>query len=246
MIISLTPIAYAVIWGLCGTKNPGTFSGFTLFWIGNLLTEKEWIGSLTFSVALGFGASTFSMLAVAVADYLARLSHFGYKPISSAFLLLVLLCPQIIYGIALRYCLGIVPIPPIAALIVANIVLILPVQNLVVEAGRNNISNLQLQAATTLGASTIEGLWRVYFPLMWKAIISGWMVGFLMAFDELVIAISVWDNPTEPVAKRLWQLYGRSSEPYPGAITLIVLFLPALVGCCFIASRIYKARGKMV
>lgn len=236
--IALTPIIYTVLWGVCGTKTAGVLGGFTLFWIRSILTDRSWLNSLAFSFSISLFATTSSMLLIALTDYSARFATFGYEKATNSPILFVLVFPQIVYGIALRYCLDITHVPAVLGLIAANIILVLPVQYLIVEAGRAHLSDQQLHAATVLGASTVAGLKNVYFPLMRIPLFSGWIAGFLMAFDELVIAMSIWDNPTKPVSKRMWELFGRSSEPFPAGIALILVLVLLLVASVYFAILI--------
>ncbi len=223
IFISITPILYAILWGLCGTGTPGTLGDFTKQWLVNFLSDKEWIRSFGFSLSLSVMASSGGLFLIANTDYFSRLSQPAYEKLSASIILLALLFPQVVYGIALRYFLGITHIPSIVGLFVANVVLLLPVQYLLIVAGHSNLTSVQLQAATVLGASPYKGLIHVYIPLMLKPLTSAWLIGFLMALDELVIAMFVWDAPVQPLSKRLWGLFGRSSEPIPGVITIVVI-----------------------
>jgi putative spermidine/putrescine transport system permease protein len=180
---------------------------------------------------------------IVLGDYFSRLSASAYERVSDSLILAVLIFPQVIYGLALRHVLGISSVPGIVLLTLGNVVLLMPVQYMVLQAAYGHLLNSQLHAATVLGASVLAGITRVYLPLMWRPVVAAWCIGAVIAFDELVIAMFLWDGTVEPVSKRLWQLFGRSADPIPGAITLIVVFLIVIVIAFALLLRAYLTRS---
>ena len=225
LFISLSPIVYSLLWALAGTQVVGVLHNPSLNWFRAIWLDGTWLQSLGISLTLAVVSTSVSLVLSAVLGYHSKSSASAVGKYSASLILLPLLFPPIVYALALRFFLGRIGIPTFIGVAVAHIVVILPIQYLVIRTGQGRFSATQLWAAATMGAGPWRVLREVYVPAMAKPLVMAWALGALVSFDELVVAIFVWDYPKEPVPKRLWDLFGRSSEPLPAVISIVVIFL---------------------
>jgi ABC-type spermidine/putrescine transport system permease subunit II len=234
IVLSVSPVFYSVLWATCGTSTTGVLGRCSAHWFRSVLGDSSWWMSCGLSCAVAACASTAAVVVVVVAGYFSRSQHFGqarrgYQTATSLLLLVPLPFPPVVYGLALEYGMGRSGIPELAGLIAGNAALLVPIAYFIVEAAQRAVPSARLWAGACLGASPLKNIIHVYVASMRGAVAMAWLVGFLCAFDELIVAMFVWNGPTAPVAKRLWGLFGRASEPTPGVIATLVMLCVAIV-----------------
>jgi putative spermidine/putrescine transport system permease protein len=242
LFLSITPIVYALIWAVAGTQVVGVLHGFSLKWFQALWQEGGWLESIALSLVLAVVSASVSLALAAMLGYYSKWGDSFGGNYASSFILLPLLFPSVVYALALQFVLGRSGIPTFLGVALGHVVTILPIQCLVIRSGHGRFSPTQLWAASTMGAPPLHVINKAYLPAMAKPLVMAWALGALVSFDELVIAVFVWDYLTEPVPKRLWSLFGRASEPLPAVISIVVLAL--LLSVALISYGVIRLRRR--
>ena len=223
LYLTLSALLYLVIWAFAGTPTVGVLGGATLRWFSVLWARDGLVAAVVLSTVIAAISSTLGVFLVVLVGYYAQCLGGHYDRVLTSVLLLPLVFPTSVYALSLQYVTGTLELPRLTVLILANLALLLPIQYLVVAAGNGRIASSTLWAAATCGADPWRAMIRVYVPLMADAFAAAWALGALAAFDEIMVTIFLWNAPTAPVAKVLWDLYGRSSEPIPATVAVILL-----------------------
>ena len=229
LYLSATPIIYAVIWALCGTETPGVLRPPSTRWLVHVLTDGEWLAAIGISTAFAVAASTASMFLVSVSNYFLRIESRVRDYGTTLVVLLPLLFPQVIFALAWSLILAKTEIPAVIGVGVAHMVTMLPVQYLVVKSESGVLRQSQLWAGLVMGARPLANMRRVYLPLMRRPLVTAWIIGALISFDELVVTLFLWSDPSQPVALRLWNLFGRHNDPTPAVVALTILGVVGLL-----------------
>ncbi len=179
--------------------------GFTTDWYaqawGNTELKKALVASIWVAAAVSVVAT---LLAVLVSYALARRAFRG-KSIVSALVLVPLVVPTVVLGVALLVLFRpnnpVIPVPlGLWAVLIGHVVIALPFAVLLLLPRIASIDKRLEEAAQDLGASWFTGFRRVILPLITPALMSAVIVCFVISIDEVVIAsFLVQDQVTLPV-----------------------------------------------
>lgn len=179
--------------------------GFTTDWYarawGNTELKKALVASIWVGLAVSFVAT---LLGTLVSYALARRSFRG-KSLVSALVLVPLVVPTVVLGVALLVLFRpngpVIPIPlGLWAVLIGHVVIALPFAVLLLLPRIASIDRRLEEAAQDLGASWLQGFRRVILPLITPALLSAFIVSFVISIDEVVIAsFLVSDQVTLPV-----------------------------------------------
>jgi putative spermidine/putrescine transport system permease protein len=215
--------------------------GVTLKWYANFVTRPGFTDSLFTSVLL---AVVIALLSVAASVFLSVMIGRRAGVIQTWTLSLTylpLLLPTIVYGPALmlwtyRLKLGQTLLGTYLSLGAAHLILALPfaLQSIIVGYERMDVA-LE-EAALVMGARPPTVFRRVTLPLLMPAIIAGLTFGFLISFDEPVVALFFTraDFVTLPV--RMFQYLRYKPDPTIAAIATIMTFVS--MGLVVVADRL--------
>ncbi len=179
--------------------------GLTLDWYEKAWGNEELKKALVASVWVGLAVSVVAtLLGVFVSYALARRSFRG-KSVVSALVLVPLVVPTVVLGVALLVLFRpngpVIPVPlGLWAVLIGHVVIALPFAVLLLLPRIASIDRRLEEAAQDLGASWLQGFRRVILPLITPALLSALIVSFVISIDEVVIAsFLVQDQVTLPV-----------------------------------------------
>ena len=152
----------------------------------------EWLNALWTSAKVSFFAVLIATpLGTAMALGLVRGKFFGRKLLNS-FVILPLIFPTLIYGLALLFLyrrFGIYDTE--LGLVLAYVVIALPFIVLITAARFRSFDESLELTAMSLGANWWQAFFKVTLPLTWTGIAAAAIVAFIIAFDELIIALFI-------------------------------------------------------
>jgi spermidine/putrescine transport system permease protein len=169
--------------------------GLTFEWYVQMATNDALIHALTNSLKVGISASVVStILGILAAKAMTRYRLPGRGPVTGL-ILLPLVIPSIILGIALLVlALNVFKIEPSLYTIVAGHVLIcVPFAMLVMSRLEGFDRNLE-EASADLGENGWNTFWRITFPLAMPGIVASLLLCFTTSFDEFLLAFFLAGN----------------------------------------------------
>ncbi len=179
--------------------------GLTVDWYAKAWGNAELKKALVASIWVGLAVSVVAtLLGVLVSYALARRSFRG-KSFVSALVLVPLVVPTVVLGVALLVLFRpngpVIPVPlGLWAVLIGHVVIALPFTVLLLLPRIASIDRRLEEAAQDLGASWLQGFRRVVLPLITPALLSALIVSFVISIDEVVIAsFLVLDQVTLPV-----------------------------------------------
>lgn len=176
--------------------------------LGSLLTTEIVLDSLTLSMVASLAAVVISMLiGLPLAWVLARADFWG-KPLVRGLVLLPLVLPPVVGGVALLFALGRNgwlggPIYEITGLvlpfslwgvIVAVTFVSMPFLVITVEAALRNLDQRYEGAAASLGASRWTVMRRITLPMIWPSLLAGMVLTWARAIGEFGATITFAGN----------------------------------------------------
>jgi putative spermidine/putrescine transport system permease protein len=211
--------------------------GFSLQWYRKLFADAAWLDALITSLQIMVPTGTIAtVLGTAAAVGIAR-GRFPGASIVSSFLMAPVVVPVIITAAAMFGIFrGFGLYGTLTGLILAHTILTIPYVVTTVLASLHMVDEQLENAALTLGATPWSAFWRIVFPLVLPAILSGFLFAVIISFDELVVSIFISSPTLRPVTVKMWSDIRGDIDPTISAIgtvlfifSLVVLFAETLL-----------------
>lgn len=180
-------------------------TGLTTDWYKAAWENQEVRNSIVASLKVGAGTAVLATLIGVLVSYALARKTMRFKAGVSALVLLPLVVPTVVFGVALLVLFRpnnpVIPIPlGLWAVLIGHIVLALPFCVLLLLPRIASIDRRLEEAAHDLGASGLQTFRKVVLPLITPAVLASLIVAFVISIDEVVIAsFVVLDQPTYPV-----------------------------------------------
>ncbi|GBC87533.1 Inner membrane ABC transporter permease protein YdcV [bacterium HR12] len=206
------------------------WQGFTIRWYQAFLRNEALLTSLRVSAQVAAITAVVTVaLAVPAAIALVR-RRFRAKGLVTGALLAPLVIPLVVFGISLLVLFNAVGIPlsPLT-IAVGHIVVALPFAILTVVPRLERIPAQLEEAARDLGADGMTAFRTITLPLLAPAVLSAFLISFVISFDEVVVASFVaGDEPTFPLYVFSQIRLPRQLPPVI-AVAVVVMLVSAVV-----------------
>jgi putative spermidine/putrescine transport system permease protein len=198
--------------------------GFSLQWYRKLFSLPVWVDALSTSLMVMVPsalAATAVGTAAAVGLARGRLPSAG---LVAALVMAPMVVPVIITAAAMLAVFRQWGLQgTILGLIFAHATLAIPYVVFTVLAALRLVDDQLESAAMTLGATRWRAFWRVTFPLILPAVLSGLLFAMVVSFDELVVSIFLSSPTVRPVTVQMWSDVRGDVDPTIAAIGAIIL-----------------------
>jgi len=198
--------------------------GFSLQWYNKLFSLPVWIDALsTSAIVMVPSALAATAIGTAAAVGLAR----GRLPgagLIAGLVMAPMVVPVIITAAAMLAVFRQWGLQgTVLGLILAHATLATPYVVFTVLASLRLVDDQLESAAMTLGATRWRAFWRVTFPLILPAVLSGLLFAMVVSFDELVVSIFLSSPTVRPVTVQMWSDVRGDVDPTIAAIGAIIL-----------------------
>jgi spermidine/putrescine transport system permease protein len=171
------------------------FERLTLRWYAEMAADEALIDALWNSIEVGAIVAMIStVLGTLGALGVTRHAPPGRGPIV-AFVMLPLIIPGIVLGVALLVVGAAIGLrPSLAAIMVGHVILCVPFSMAVMISRLEGFDRSLEEASRDLGETPWTTFWRVTFPLAAPGILSSLLLSFTTSFDEFVVAFFLSGN----------------------------------------------------
>lgn len=199
--------------------------GLTFDWYLSILGNSAILDSFLSSLQLGLVVAVVSTLIGTLAALSVR-SGLMMQNWFMQLLLLPLVTPGIVGGIALFMCLAYLGIPRslFGSMLIGHVSFTVPYIFLIVSARLSGMDKSLEQAAADLGANAFQVFILVTYPLIRPAVLGGGLLVFLLSFDEFIRTLFlIGIDQTLPLA--IWGLMFDALTPeIPALMTMLLIF----------------------
>jgi ABC-type spermidine/putrescine transport system permease subunit II len=212
------------------------WEGFTTRWYHEFLRNQVLLDAIEASAGIAAISSVVTTaLAIPASIAMSRRRFFG-KGVVSGMLLAPLVIPLVVLGTALlilfNYLQKVAGIPielGWMTITIAHVVIALPFAVLTIVPRMERIPVALEEASRDLGAGWWTAFRTVTFPLLAPAVVSAYLLSFVISFDEVVLASFV-GGQTTTFPLYLWsQLRLPSQLPQLPAVAVVVLVISSIV-----------------
>jgi ABC-type spermidine/putrescine transport system permease subunit II len=211
---------------------------WSLRWYSQVLTSAEWRGALGWSVLIAAAASLWATtMGYLAADAIVRTAT-GFRSLLQFLVLLPLMVPQVVIALATYLLAASIGLSGSwTAIAIGQSLLGMPVATLIIAASLRGISDTVLRAATSLGASRWQVFKDVVLPMALHGILSAAALSFLIAFDELLVAVFLSTPSLQTLPVRVYQAVQYELTPVVAVVSVLLL---ACLSCGVIFGELYR------
>lgn len=193
-------------------------------------SHPAWQTAVVNSLQVAVGTSIVSTTIGLMASLALVWGRFKGKGIINAFILSPMIVPLIVMALAFYISLSkLGMLGTKLGLILAYTPLTLPFSVLPISATLRGFDRSLEYAALNLGASRFQTFTKITFPIIRPGILTGAIFAFMIAFDEVVIALFICGSTAVTLPKKMWDVIRYEIEPMLPAISTLLLLLAALI-----------------
>ena len=242
------PIFVLVVFSFNSTKSRSVWTGFSLDWYRQLISDSSILNAFYITLAVSFLAAVFATVAGTFASvgffnmrrrWRAPLMQISNIPMINADIItgvsMSLLFVAI--GSVLKYEFG------FGTLLIAHITFNIPYVILSIMPKLRQLDNNLVDAAMDLGCTWIKAFWKVIIPEIMPGIINGMIIAFTLSVDDFVISYFTAGKNIMTLSMKIFSMTRRRVSPEINALSTI-LFLTVLILLIVVNVREMKQEEK--
>lgn len=189
------PIASLIVYSFNKSKLVTVWGGFSTQWYGALLHNEQILNAAWLSLRVACISATLAVVLGTLGGMvLARFGPFRGRTLFSGLTTAPLVMPEVITGLSLlllfvtmEQLIGWPQGRGITTIIISHVTLTMAYVTVIVQSRLTQLDESLEEAAMDLGARP----WKVFFvitlPIIFPALLSGWLLSFTLSLDDLVI-----------------------------------------------------------
>jgi spermidine/putrescine transport system permease protein len=227
------PIVILIVYSFNDAQYSLLWHGFSGRWYSELFADKDlWI-AVWHSLTLGIFAATAAMCI----GSLAAVSLYRYQFMGRQFLygliFILILSPDIVMGISLLILFSFLKISlGFWSLLLAHITFCIPFVVVTVYSRMASFDEYIFEAAKDLGANDVVIFTRIIIPLLWPAMLSGWLLSFTLSLDDVIISYFVTGPGFEILPLKIYSMVRLGVKPEINALCSVTFGLTLLLVVC--------------
>lgn len=230
------PIISLVVFSFNESKLVTVWSGFSTKWYGELFADPQILGAAWLSLRIAAVSATIALvLGTLCAIALVRFRRFRGRTVLAATVSAPLVMPDVITGLALLLLFvgmeSLIGWPAgrgILTIILAHATFCMAYVCVVVQSRLADFDMSLEEAAMDLGATPARVFFDITLPIIAPALVSGWLLGFTLSLDDLVIASFVSGPGSSTLPMVIFSKVKLGVSPDVNALATIIIGIVAL------------------
>lgn len=228
------PIGFLVLFSFNDYIIPSLpFRGFTLKWYRELGFDFVLHEALYNSLFIATCTTVISTMLGTIAAFPLVRCTFRFKRASQLLVILPMIIPHFLMGVALLLLFSFIKLPPsLLTIVLGHVVFTLPFAILIVSTRLHGFDRTLELAAGDLGANPARTFWYVTLPLILPGVIGAALLVFTLSMDEFLITYFV-SGQKGTLTMYIWSLLKDGIAPRVNALASVLLagsFLLLLLG----------------
>lgn len=223
-ILLYLPIIVLVVMSFNKSKIGYNWGGFSLKWYESLLNNQAMLDAFWHSIVLGLVAATVSTVIGTLTALALHRYDFRGKGLLNGLLFVLMMSPEIVLAISLLALFLLIGLQlGFVSLLLAHITFCLPFVVITVFARLSSLDERLMEAARDLGASESTMVRTVLIPVIFPAVMAGWLLAFTLSLDDVVVSTFVTGPSYEILPLRIYSMVRVGLKPEVNAIGTILL-----------------------
>ena len=243
------PIISVVIYSFNASKLVTVWAGWSFKWYGELAKDRQIIEAAILSLEIAAISSTLATILGTIAGYvLVRFPKFMGRTAFSGMVNAPLVMPEVITGlsmlllfIAMQDLIGWPQGRGLTTVVIAHVTFTMSYIAVVMRSRFLTLDLSLEEAAQDLGAKPLKVFFVITLPIVAPAIVSGWLLGFTISLDDLVITAFTNGPGTTTLPQVVFSKVRLGLDPKINALATIII---AVVSIGVIAATIHMRRSE--
>ncbi|NLD87059.1 MAG: ABC transporter permease [Clostridiales bacterium] len=232
-VFLFAPIMVMLLFSFNEAKSLSVYSGFSMQWYKELLSDRNTLHSVKNTLILAFAATVIStFMGTAAAVGINKLRSKWYRAAMNTVTDIPMTNPDIITGISLMLMfvfvgrlVGASTSLSFWTMLVAHVTFCLPYVILQVLPKLQQMDNALPEAAMDLGCTPMRALLKVELPEILPGIVTGAIMAFTLSLDDFVISYFTAGNSFETLPIRIYSMTKKTVTPKMYSLATIIFFV---------------------
>ncbi len=242
------PILSLVVYSFNASRLVTVWGGFSTKWYGALMENEKLLSAAWLSLKIAaVSASGAVLLGTLCAIALVRFGRFRGRFLFSSMTTAPLVMPEVITGlsllllfVSLQQFIGWPDGRSPVTITIAHITFTTAFVSVVVQARLSQMDRSLEEAALDLGARPFRVFMTVTLPLIAPSLVAGWLLGFTLSLDDLVISSFVSGPGSSTLPMVVFSSVRLGLSPEINALATILLATVAI--CVILAAKLIGRR----
>jgi putrescine transport system permease protein len=189
------PVASLVFYSFNKSRLVTVWGGFSTKWYGELLHNTQILNAAWLSLKVATLSATLAVVLGTLAGMvLARFGPFKGRTLLSGLTTAPLVMPEVITGLSLlllfvtmEQLIGWPAGRGMTTIVISHVTLTMAYVTVIVQSRLAQLDDSLEEAAMDLGARPFKVFFLITLPIIFPALMSGWLLAFTLSLDDLVI-----------------------------------------------------------
>lgn len=238
------PIVILVIYSFNAGRSVAVWGGWSLHWYAEVFRNQQLLDAAWVTLKVGLlSASIATVLGTLAAIVLARFGRFPGRLLFSGMVYAPLVMPEVITGLSLLLLFVAVDFDRgFWTITLAHITFTMCFVAVVVQSRLVGFDKSLEEAAMDLGCRPMATFFRITLPIIWPAVLSGWMLAFTLSIDDLVIASFATGPGATTLPMKIYSDVRLGVKPEINAVCTLVI---AVISIAVIAASVLSKRQEV-
>lgn len=224
------PILVLIIYSVNDARFSLQWHGFSGQWYRELFQDRGLWSAFFHSIGLGLAASFIATSVGLLACVHLFLHRHPYRRSLFAMLLLLVIIPDLVLGVALLIFFNVTAVPlGFFSLLIAHITFCIPFVLLTINTRIHTLDANIYYSALDLGASRHTALAKILLPLLWPAVLSAFLLCFTLSFDDVIISYFVAGPDFNILPLTIYSLVRAGVTPELNALCTITFLISMML-----------------
>lgn len=221
------PILILVIFSFNESKLVTIWAGFSTKWYGELIRNEAFLDAAWVTVKVGVMSSTLATILGTMAAYvMVRRGRFWGRTLFSGMIYAPLVMPEVITGLSLLLLFIAMGIDRgVLTVVLAHTTFSMCYVSVVVSSRLVSFDQSLDEAAQDLGCTPFEAFRLVTLPIIFPAVLAGWLLAFTLSLDDLVIASFTTGPSATTLPIKIFSSVRLGVSPEINALSTIIIGL---------------------
>ena len=223
MLFLYAPIVLLILYSFNDSKSRANWGGFTLRWYKELFHDQTILSSLGVTLSIGFLAALIST----VIGTVGAVALFQMKRRPRQTLLSIVNLPmlnsEVVTGVSLMLLYALVHLQlGYLTLLLSHIDFCVPYVVLSIMPKLRQLDPNLAEAAQDLGATPIQGFFKVILPDIMPGVFSGFIMALTMSIDDFVVSFFTTGSGVSNLSITIYTMAKRGISPKINALSTII------------------------
>jgi putrescine transport system permease protein len=248
------PIVSLIVYSFNESRLVTVWGGFSTKWYGALFNNQQILNAAWLSIEVAVISATIAVVLGTLAGMtLARFGPFKGRTLLSGLTTAPLVMPEVITGLSLlllfvtmEQLLGWPEGRGMTTIVISHITFTMAFVTVVVQSRLSQMDDSLEEAAMDLGARPHKVFFLITLPIIFPALLSGWLLAFTLSLDDLVITSFVAGPGSSTLPMVIFSKVRLGVSPDINALATIMVAVVAIgaIVAGIVLARQQKARDR--